>query len=600
VYHEAQLVHPAQQAYVPCIGATSVPIDAGADPRGCLQLTLLGLPQASLNGTRLRFTRRSALAALVYLALTRRAATRDHLAALLADTQAKGQALLRNSLIELRGRLGAYLRLVGQTVELDSALVVQSDLALLEAALRTEGEGRLAALQAAVEQYRGEFLEGLSLREAYAFEEWQYFERERLHSLLVRALDELCAVCWRRGQLDEALAYARRLISVEPWHEGAHRTTMLLLLQRGQRAEALGQYAVCREVLAAELAAAPAPETEALYQRIAAAPAPHGLPPEPTPFLGRAAELETLTQWLDEPGCRVVAITGMGGIGKTRLALRAAGRYVGGEPSMRWLRFPHGAHLVALDALPPDRHQPAAQSAERIFGAIAAALELPTPHRAGTILAALRDRRLLLLLDNVEHLAGIARVIDQIRAAAPAVSLLVTSRGSLPAAQHSLELGPLALPASFADLERAEASALFLQHARQAQLSFAPDAAERAAIAQICAYANGLPLAIMLAAQLVRAMPCAAIAELLRERPLELGSRLRNLPPRHQGLRANVAYAWGLLGPTQQLEVRRCVELGVERASADLFTALASVGLLVRDADDTPGIPDLLRALLAS
>lgn len=570
-----------------------------------LSLTLFGLPQAALDGRQLRFRRRSALALLAYLAVRSRASTRAQLAALLTDDPAYGPALLRNTLLELRAQLGAQLRVDDASIGLDPALTLQTDVAAFEEALATSGEARTARLQAAIEGCRGEFLEGLTLRGSYAFEEWQQLERERLHTLVMGACEDLRDALWRKGRLDQALGYARRQIAAEPWHEGAHRAVMLLLLQRGQRGEALAQYALCRQTLEAELAAEPAPETEALYRRIgAAAPPPHNLPPEPTPLVGRVGELEQVAGWLDGRESRVVAITGAGGIGKTRLALRAAARYVEAEPGIGWLRFPDGAHLVALDALPPDRNGPAGLSAERIFTAVAGALGLPGPHSPAQVLAALHERTLLLILDNVEHLAGTGLVIAQLCAGAPGVTVLATSRGPVPGAQHMLELAPLEVPADAADLERAESSRLFLQAARQARLTFAPDAAEREAVARICAMVNGLPLAIVQAAQLVRVMPCAAIAELLARRPLELSTRLRNLPPRHQSLRANLVYAWDLLAPVEQLAVRRQVERDrapgpAPRMGADVLSALAAVGLLARSPDGALMIPYLLHALLA-
>jgi DNA-binding SARP family transcriptional activator/predicted ATPase len=592
------------------------PAPAGAvETPAELRLWLFGLPRARLAGNELRFSRRAALALLAYLAVSGNSATRPQLAALLADNPASGQALLRNIVIELRRLLDPQLRVEGQQIWLDPGLVVRSDVAALEAALREADPcGGATTLQAAVEQCRGEFLEGLSLRDAPAFEEWQFFERERLHGLLLQANERLCAAFWRRGQLDKALACGRRMLDAEPWHEGALRAVMVLLLQRGQRAEALAQYAAFCQQLDDDLGAQPDPETVAIYERIAsAALPPHSLPPESTPFIGRDHELATLTAWFDDPDCRVVAITGPGGIGKTRLALRAAASAAGAEPGMGWLRFVDGACFVPLDHYPPDRHGAETRSAERLFGAIADALQLSAASSAAGVLAALRGspdeakplRRLLLVLDNVEHLAGAHRVVEQLSAHASGVCVLVTSRGSVPAAQRSLELGALALPATADDLEAAEASRLFLQQARQSQLTFAPDVAARAAIVRICAAAGGIPLGLVQAAQLIRSMPCAAIATLLEDRPLELGSALRNLAPRHRSQRANIAYAWSLLAHGQQQAAQRlvacdfAVEVGGAARGAEAVAALASVGLLPRDPTAASAVAGLLRAFLA-
>lgn len=375
---DVPLVNEGNQT--PGDSASGTAASSARPPRNELRLTLFGPPTATLDGRHLRLRRRSAIALLAYLVVTGRTSTRAQLAALLADDPSYGPALLRNSLLELRAHLGAHLRIIGQSVALDPALNVQTDLMTLEVGLVSSGVRRLAMLEVAVAACNGPFLEGLNLRGSYAFEEWQQLERERLHALLMSAREELCDARWQEGRLDKALAYGRRLLAAEPWHEGAHRAVMLLLLQQGRRDAALAQYDDCRAVLESELAAEPAPETEAVYRRVVAdAPAPHNLPPEPTALVGRVGEVETIGRWLDTRSCRSVAITGPGGVGKTRLAVQVAGRYVQGRPGPGWLRFPDGVRLVALDALAPDRHGPARPSAERILEAVGAALGLPAP-----------------------------------------------------------------------------------------------------------------------------------------------------------------------------------------------------------------------------
>lgn len=604
MYTDVQLIH--ESGADPAAG-TSVPAPSEGPIRSVrseLRLTLFGLPTVTLDGRQLNFRRRASIAVLAYLAVTGRASTRMHLAALLSDDPAYGPALLRNSLLELRAHLGARLCIVGQRIALDPALAVRSDVAAFEEAVATSGEARSAQLAAAIATWRGEFLEGLALRGSYAFEEWQQCERERLHTVLMGALEELCNVCWREERLDEALAFARRLLAAEPWHEGAHRAVMILLLQQDRRGEALAQYDACRAILAAELAADPAPETDALYRRIVAeAPAQHNLPPEPAPLVGRLSELRTIANWLDDRACRSVALIGAGGIGKTHIALRVAARYIQAAPCLGWLRFPNGVRMVDLDGLPPDRQGPAEPSAERIFAAVGAALGLPAPATSACVLAALRDQTLLLVLDNCEHLAGASLALAQLVAAAPGVTVLLTSRGAVAGVQHTLELGPLAIPACAAELEHTDASRLFLQAARQARLTFAPGAADREAIVSICAAVKGLPLAVVQAGHLVRTMACATIAKLLAERPLDLHAPLRNFPPRHRSMRANVAYGWALLTASEQGAVRRHVAQGRTALLAphlgdNLTHALASIGLLTRGGGDVPALAPLLHAFL--
>ncbi len=573
-----------------------------------LNLSLFGYPRVRLDGQPLSFARRSSLALLAYLAHTGAAHSRAQLAALLDDSPADGQATMRRSLADLKSHLGAHLFLSDRSVVLAPTLQVQTDAGVLEAAWRACWSNTLTgSLQAALDQCRGEFLEGLALPRALAFEEWQRFEGERLHTIKIQAYEQLYTLHWRAGLLDKALSGARQLLNLEPWHEGAHRAIMLLLLQSGRRAEALSHYAACCRTLDEELASAPGRETQAVYKQVlSSTPSPHNLPPEPTPLIGRTLELARLATWLDNPALRIIAITGTGGVGKTRLALCAAAGYVGAEPGITWLRFPDGVRLVALDAFSPDRHQPAAASARRIFGAIAAALRLPGDRDASDVLTMLCDRTLLLILDNAEHLSGVGRVLEQLVVGAPGVTILLTSRGPVPPAQQTLELAPMCVPGSAAELEKAEASALFLQRARQARLTFTPDVAEREAIVRICVAAGGLPLTLVLAAQQVRAASCHTIATQLVEHALDLEGALRNIPPRHRSQRANIAYSWELLSSAQQYAVRQTVADANERAvgasrldRGEAIAALAAVGLLAGNGDTLPSLSPQLCAFLA-
>lgn len=216
-----------------------------------------------------------------------------------------------------------------------------------------------------------------------------------------------------------ALEFAMRLLALDPWREEAHRQMMRLLARSGQRSAALAQYETCRRLLAQELGVEPSPETTALYERIRTAPERrHNLPVEVTSFVGREAELAALGRRLADPTCRLVTVVGTGGVGKTRLALQAAAAQING--------FLHGVHFVPLTPL---------SSADLIIPAIAQVVGCTFHDRDDSkkqLLSYLREKEMLLLLDNFEHLVanGVGLVLELLEGA-PAVKLLVTSRERL-------------------------------------------------------------------------------------------------------------------------------------------------------------------------
>jgi non-specific serine/threonine protein kinase len=273
------------------------------------------------------------------------------------------------------------------------------------------------------------------------------------------------------------------------------------------------------------------------------------LPAAPTPLLGRELELAAVHAHLISEGRRLVTLTGPGGCGKTRLALEAAGQIAGA--------FEHGVWFVDLAPL---------HDAALILPTIAQMLDVRNPQRRplqDVLVGRLHDRRLLLVLDNCEHLlAGIPEVANLL-GACPEMWMLATSREALHLmGEQVLPVQPLRLP-DLADESTAEAvgrspaAALFVQRASAADPAFHLTDGNARAVAEICVRLDGLPLAIELAAARVRIFSAEQIAARLDDRFRLLTTGPRTAPPRQQSLRATVDWSYGLLAQPERALLRR-------------------------------------------
>jgi DNA-binding SARP family transcriptional activator/predicted ATPase len=554
-----------------------VPSSAGL---GELRLHLFGLPDIRLDGQPIILRRRSALALLAYLAATGRPHRREALATLLADEVGDDQAsrLLCNAVYELRGAIGDHLLATPTEVGLQPGRPRWLDVATFRTSLSTAlATGDLHGIRVALDVPQDEFLAGVTLREAPQFEAWLLQQREELLVLTVRGLQAVIDYHARYGLPDEGIVAARRLLALEPWREEVHRQLMVLLARAGQRSAALKQFQRCQQVLAQELATAPEAATVALAARLRAGPraVPHNLPPPPLPFVGREAELGQLGQRLHDPACRLISLVGLGGSGKTCLALESVRRYADPTGALDAHPFQDGVFLVPLASAPSDGTVPtgvasasasAEDAARRVLRAIAGVVGVgldaagdPLPPLA----SALRDRALLLILDGMEQLVDGAPVLWQLVRQAPRLKLVVTSRVRLRLlGEWELEVGGLSVPDGPADLEWAGASVLFLQQARRAQPGLFQDAqdtlgaAHREAIVRICRLAGGLPLPLVLAAAWTPVRSCAELAAELAAAGDVPEAPVRGLPVRQRRLRDILDAAWDALSAPEQAVLR--------------------------------------------
>ncbi len=282
--------------------------------------------------------------------------------------------------------------------------------------------------------------------------------------------------------------------------------------------------------------------------------APHNLPVEPNPFVGRRAESEAVAALLGRAA--VVTLVGPGGAGKTRLALRVAADHL---PD-----FPDGVWLVELAALTDPALVPQA------VATVLHVREVPGTPVLDTLIDHLRSRRLMVVLDNGEHVVdACARLAEAVVRACPRVAILVTSREALAiAAEAVFHVPPLGVPvgisanagdatAAVRDVLDSEAGQLFVTRAADTAPAFALTAANAAAVAGICRRLDGLALAIELAAARVRLLSPEQIAARLDDHLRLLTSGRRDADPRQQTMRGAIDWSYRLLGPSERTLLNR-------------------------------------------
>ncbi|MBI1297551.1 hypothetical protein GC175_21640 [bacterium] len=481
---------------------------------------------------------------------------------------------LRQSLHRLRTTLDQavpaisdqILTITRQDVTLHSD-VIQIDVLRLRAAIDAVAQHRhstlagcpscLAQLSEAVQFYTGELMAGISIGDAPEFESWLTRQRESLGQGVLKALLDLADAHLACDEAERSYDAAQRQLALEPWREVAHRQAMRALAAAGRRTDALNQYKLCCDILAAELGVTPEDETTALYTAIrdSALPSLRGRPqtnlPAPiTSFVGRRTELDEIQSLLATN--RLLTLTGAGGSGKTRLALEVGRRLTD--------LYADGVYWVDLAEVTDEQW---------VSSAVASALQIAeAPDQALTAVLAdgLRNRHLLLILDNCEHLLpACARLVAFLLGRAPRIQVLATSREALSILGEQITpVATLSVPnpqsASALDLNTLltyESVRLFVDRATAHRPDFVLDADNAAHVVAICHQLDGIPLALELAAARMRTLSPAQIAQLLASRFDLLNGGSRTALPRQQTLRALIDWSYDLLTDPERVLFRR-------------------------------------------
>ncbi|MEM7114994.1 MAG: BTAD domain-containing putative transcriptional regulator [Chloroflexota bacterium] len=554
------------------------------------------------------------------------------------DGSARGN--LRHALSNIRKVIGdkaampSYLLVNRRTVQLNpdavAAGIITVDAANFQAFYQRVGTN-LQAADEAIALYRGPFFTAAPDIDSPEFDTWVRLQRERHHRQMTELLVKVNRQLVSNGDYKQAIVYAQKRVGHEPWSEEAHVQLMNALWRNGQRAAAMQQYEQCRRLLREELDVAPAAETVALYEAIrdnrdgfqttttatqaseeqtAVSTAPpekkaatektitkHNIPPQLKTFVGRKRELGEIANRFSQPNCRQLTLIGPGGMGKTQLVLQYARQEVN--------NFADGVWFVSLTGI---------ADGEQIPSTIADMLGVvmtPDQDPLTSLGHFLRERTLLLILDNFEHLLDAALLIPKLLNQAPRLSILVTSRERLNLQVETVfRLRGLNLPTlralnEHAPSEESDAVALFVDCAQRADISFTLSEEARLAVLEICHLVDGMPLGIELAAVWTRLLSCAEILENLQRSIDLLTVSMPDIPVRHRCMRALIEESWQNLSlAAQQLFARASIFRGgcswsALRAVADAsmlqVAELVDSGFLRRESDGSYQIHELMR-----
>ena len=473
---------------------------------------------------------------------------------------------------------------------------------LIGQARADEEPRRAQTLREALGLWRGTALQDVGLRESAAFDA----AVTRLEGLRLTAMEDRFDAEISLGRGAELVTELTGLAAAHPMRERLIAALMHALVAAGRDTEALLVYQRTRETLAGELGVDPSPGLSALHVALLRGELGHreevretNLRAELTSFVGKDADIAAVRELI--AGHRLTTLIGLGGSGKTRLATETARTLLGD--------LPDGAWLVDLAAIGADGD--VAQSTLTALGLRDAMLGgPPNTEVTGRLIAAIRDRETLLILDNCEHVIESAAVFaHRVLGECQRLRILATSREPLGITGEALWLvEPLASPeadASPGEIESSAAVRLLRDRASAVRRDLTVDTRTLAAMARVCRALDGMPLAIELAAARLRTMSVEQLASRLDDRFRLLTGGSRTALPRHRTLRAVIDWSWTLLTDAERIVLRRlsvfvggasleaaervCAGGAVEREQVfDLLTSLTEKSLLLAEEGGAP------------
>jgi len=480
---------------------------------------------------------------------------------------------------------------------------------LLTQARQEQGPGRVRLLREALALWRGAAMQDVALEDSEAFGA----AATRLEALRLTAMEDRFEVEVGLGQGGAVVAELTDAVAAHPLRERLVAALMRALVAAGRDSEALFTYERTREALADALGVDPSPELSALHVALLRGELGRreenrktNVRAELTSFVGRDGDVAAVRELITEH--RLTTLVGPGGSGKTRLATETARTLTGDLPDGAWL-----VELAAIGAVKGEGAVggDVAQAALAGLGLRDALLgAAPSADAADGLIAAIREREALLILDNCEHVIdAAAKFADRVLGECRRLRILATSREPLGITGEALWLvEPLALPegdASPGEITSSPAVRLLRDRAGAVRKDLGADEHTLSAMVRICRALDGMPLAIELAAARLRTMSIDQLADRLDDRFRLLTSGSRTALPRHKTLRAVVDWSWALLTNAERTALRRlsvfsggasleaaervCAGDGVEQEEVlELLTSLAEKSLLLTEGDGGP------------
>jgi DNA-binding SARP family transcriptional activator/predicted ATPase len=443
--------------------------------------------------------------------------------------------------------------------------------------------------------YRGNFLEDFYLPKCIAFEEWATIWREKLRLSIMESFEYLVEAMERRSDLEKALEYSRRMVELDELSESGCLHIMRLLALLNRKNEALAEYVQFQQTLAMEVGVEPGSETKTLYQIIKNEQAGSligNLPADLTPFIGRRRELDKLWTMLRNPEIRLICILGMGGCGKTRLAIEAVRRqcyqFIDGIYFIPLSAFTKGSSLVAVIT--------------EGLGLIVGSGGEPKKQ----LLDYLRNKNIFLLLDSFETAIDQVALLTELLSTAPMVKILVTSRVRLNiSGENAFPLEGMHYPSADAEEELSEYGSvkLFIEMGRLVKPGYMPDNLD--SVAEICRLLEGIPLSVVLASSWLDMLSTEEIAVEIGKSLDFLSTKWNDVPERQQSLRATFEYSWNLLNTDEQIVLMKLAvflnpftiqaAFEVAGASLQILHELVGKSLLVSRLDGSYQMHDIVR-----